>query len=60
MPWFGLQCMIVVFPDHTRLLFYCIVHVHFTFSCIIKNVDTANTIEYVFSCADAENFVRGV
>ena len=20
-PWFGLQCVIVVFPDHTRLLF---------------------------------------
>ena len=22
-PWIGLQCMIVVFPDHTHLLFYC-------------------------------------
>ena len=21
MPWFGLQCVIVVFPDHTHLLF---------------------------------------
>ena len=21
MPWFGLQCVIVVFPDHTNLLF---------------------------------------
>ena len=21
-PWAGLQCMIVVFPDHTHLLFY--------------------------------------
>ena len=22
MPWVGLQCVIVVFPDHTHLLFY--------------------------------------
>ena len=21
-PWVGLQCVIVVFPDHTRLLFF--------------------------------------
>ena len=21
-PWVGLQCVIVVFPDHTRLIFY--------------------------------------
>ena len=24
MPWAGLQCVIVVFPDHSRLLFYII------------------------------------
>ena len=24
MPWFGLQCVIVIFPDHTHLLFYII------------------------------------
>ena len=29
MPWVGLQCVIVVFPDHTNLLF-------FLFSCIAK------------------------
>ena len=23
MPWVGLQCVIVVFPDHTHLLFVC-------------------------------------
>ena len=23
-PWIGLQCVIVVFPDHTRLLFLVI------------------------------------
>ena len=23
MPWVGLQCVIVVFPDHTNLLFFC-------------------------------------
>ena len=22
LPWVGLQCVIVVFPDHTNLLFY--------------------------------------
>ena len=24
-PWVGLQCVIVVFPDHTTLLFYSVV-----------------------------------
>ena len=24
MPWVGLQCVIVVFPDNTHLLFWCI------------------------------------
>ena len=23
-PWVGLQCVIVVFPDHTHLLFVCV------------------------------------
>ena len=24
--WVGLQCVIVVFPDHTHLLFYALIH----------------------------------
>ena len=45
MPWVGLQCVIVVFPDHTFLLFYLVAdfkkhtHIHciymyFTPDCI--------------------------
>ena len=53
-PWVGLQCVIVVFPDHTYLLFSCSVHLHNPGPCYtygsslylilkMKN-DTANNI----------------
>ena len=33
-PWVGLQCVIVVFPDHTHLLFCVILKLRMSFACV--------------------------
>ena len=49
MPWVGLQCVIVVFPDHTHLLFVAFPHSgvvlvfpgHTIFVCLILDLTRA-------------------
>ena len=42
-PWVGLQCVIVVFPDHTHLLFVWLVQSGLYF---LHTQNTRNTITY--------------
>ena len=43
--WVGLQCVIVVFPDHTRLLSIHFLHTHPYF-----NLDSAKDWDRVYPC----------
>ena len=72
-PWVGLQCVIVVFPDHTHLLFVKKFHklvIKITglidqtplkiVNCHVRRAIThEDTVQYAPSCVYPESFFRG-
>ena len=56
-PWVGLQCVIVVFPDQTHLLFYCMhkVCIQIMKAFAARHSDNVRT---KMACADLQKYLK--
>ena len=43
-PWVCLQFVIVVFPDHTHLLFFILLHMHLSHDALFHNCTNGSTL----------------